>query len=66
MELINALSVVEEALVCVYLRWATEDVVYMTLNIEESLGKGKVKTGECFRLVSLSSIAVTAQFFGRI
>lgn len=56
MEVSKALSGVDRILRCVYLRWATEDEVDMTLNIGESRRNNKAETEEWFGLVYFISI----------
>ena len=59
MEVTNPLSQVDKVLVCVCLRWATEDGVDRTLNIEASLQRNRVEAGEWYGLVPFSSIMST-------
>lgn len=60
-ELCKAVSRVEKTLRCVYLQWATEVEMYMTLNIVQRLNNSDVEIGSWFWLVPFSPIVGTAQ-----
>lgn len=61
MEVSKAVSGLYEAPSSVFLPWATEDVVYKTLDIGRVLRKSEVETEELIELVPFRSIVRTVQ-----